>query len=205
MKKVDIHSGIDSTLLILQHRLKATKNRPEIRVIKEYGQLPNIECYPSQLNQVFMNILANTIDALEARYMPGIITIKTEIYKKIKIELNHKFFKISISDNGHGIAESVQKIIFAPFFTTKAVGKGTGLWLSISHQIVVEKHRGELKCISNQNRGTLQETGIKLSGTQVRRILKQKNIRLPRGRVALEHRANYTRNKPDRNVSKQSL
>ncbi|NEP44758.1 MAG: PAS domain-containing sensor histidine kinase, partial [Okeania sp. SIO2H7] len=157
MKKVDIHSGIDSTLLILQHRLKAIEKRPEITLLKDYGNLPNIECYASQLNQVFMNIIANAIDALEEQKEPGIITIKTEISQKSETGVNQDFVKISLSDNGRGISESIQNRIFDPFFTTKPVGKGTGLGLSISHQIVVEKHRGELKCISNQNEGTLFE------------------------------------------------
>ncbi|MGK7923382.1 MAG: ATP-binding protein [Trichodesmium sp.] len=149
MKKVDIHSGIDSTLLILQHRLKTTKKSTETTIVREYGNLPDIECYPSQLNQVFMNIIANAIDALEEQDNPGIITIKTEI--------DDNYVKIAISDNGHGIPESVQKRIFDPFFTTKTVGKGTGLGLSISHQIVVEKHRGKLKCLSHPNGGTVFE------------------------------------------------
>lgn len=157
MKKVDIHSGINSTLLILQHRLKATEKRPEITLIKEYGNLPMIECYASQLNQVFMNIIANAIDTFEEQEKPGIITIKTEKIQKSDTGVNQDFIKISLSDNGHGISESVQNRIFDPFFTTKPVGKGTGLGLSISHQIVVEKHQGELRCRSNQNEGTLFE------------------------------------------------
>ncbi|MDY7007810.1 MAG: PAS domain S-box protein [Cyanobacteriota bacterium] len=161
-KKVDIHSGIDSTLLILQHRIKATEKRPEITWIKEYGNLPKIECYASQLNQVFMNIIANAIDAFEEQEKPGIITIKTEIFQKSETGVNRDFVKISISDNGHGISESIQNRIFDPFFTTKPVGKGTGLGLSISHQIIVEKHQGELRCISNQNEGTLFEILIPL-------------------------------------------
>ncbi|NES07571.1 MAG: PAS domain-containing protein, partial [Okeania sp. SIO2F4] len=157
MKKVDIHSGIDSTLLILQHRLKTTAKQTETTVFKEYGNLPNVECYPSQLNQVFMNIIANAIDVLEEQEIPGIITIKTEIHQMSEREVNQDCVKISISDNGRGIPDSVQKRIFDPFFTTKPVGKGTGLGLSISHQIVVEKHQGELKCRSNPNGGTLFE------------------------------------------------
>ncbi|MDJ0517965.1 MAG: PAS domain S-box protein [Trichodesmium sp. MO_231.B1] len=157
MKKVDIHSGIDSTLLILQHRLKTTAKQTETTVVKEYGDLPNIECYASQLNQVFMNIIANAIDVLEEQEIPGIITIKTEIHQMSERQVNQDCVKISISDNGRGIPDSVQKRIFDPFFTTKPVGKGTGLGLSISHQIVVEKHQGELKCRSNPNGGTLFE------------------------------------------------
>ena len=157
MKKVDIHSGIDSTLLILQHRLKTTAKQTEISIVKEYSELPHVECYPSQLNQVFMNIIANAIDVLEEQEIPGIITIKTEIHQMSEREVNRDCVKISISDNGCGIPDSVQKRIFDPFFTTKSVGKGTGLGLSISHQIIVEKHRGELKCRSNPNGGTLFE------------------------------------------------
>ncbi|MGD1699329.1 PAS domain-containing sensor histidine kinase [Dapis sp. BLCC M229] len=157
MKKVDIHSGIDSTLLILQHRLKTTAKQTETTVVKEYGNLPNVECYASQLNQVFMNIIANAIDVLEEQEIPGIITIKTEMHQMSERQVNQDCVKISISDNGRGIPDSVQKRIFDPFFTTKAVGKGTGLGLSISHQIVVEKHQGKLKCRSNPNGGTLFE------------------------------------------------
>ncbi|MGD1805979.1 PAS domain-containing sensor histidine kinase [Dapis sp. BLCC M126] len=156
MKKVDIHSGIDSTLLILQHRLKTTK-KTETTVVKEYGNLPDVECYASQLNQVFMNIIANAIDVLEEQEIPGIITIKTEMDQNSEREVERDCVKISISDNGGGIPESVQKRIFDPFFTTKPVGQGTGLGLSISHQIIVEKHQGELKCKSNPNGGTLFE------------------------------------------------
>ncbi len=157
MKEVDIHSGLDSTLLILQHRLKTTAKQAETTVIKEYSNLPQVECYASRLNQVFMNIIANAIDALEKQEIPRIITIKTEIHHNSEREVNQDCVKISISDNGRGIPESVQQRIFDPFFTTKPVGKGTGLGLSISHQIVVEKHRGELKCRSNPNEGTLFE------------------------------------------------
>jgi len=157
MKKVDIHSGIDSTLLILQHRLKTKAKQREISIVKEYGDVPHVECYASQLNQVFMNIIANAIDALEGQEIPGIITIKTEINNHSEKGVDCNCVKISISDNGDGIPESVQKRIFDPFFTTKPVGKGTGLGLSISHQIVVEKHQGELRCSSNPNGGTLFE------------------------------------------------
>ena len=155
MKKVDIHSGIDSTLLILQHRLKTTDNKSEITVVKEYGNLPTIECYPSQLNQVFMNLIANAIDALDGQKIPGVITIKTEVKKELIEGVNRDLVIISISDNGPGIDKSVQQRMFDPFFTTKPVGKGTGLGLSISHQIVVEKHRGELRCSSPENGGTV--------------------------------------------------
>ncbi|MEG3881502.1 PAS domain S-box protein [Microcoleus sp. herbarium7] len=156
MKPVDIHAGIESTLLILQHRLKSRDCRPEIEVIKDFGKLPRVECYASQLNQVFMNIIVNGIDAIEERYQklsvaeaetnPGRISICTMT--------THKTVIVEISDNGTGIAEDVRHRIFNPFFTTKEVGKGTGLGMSISHSIVVEKHRGKIECISSLGTGT---------------------------------------------------
>ncbi|KAF3891358.1 hypothetical protein DA73_0400038405 [Tolypothrix bouteillei VB521301] len=155
IKPVDLHSGIDSTLLILQHRLKAKPEHPEIEVVKHYGDLPLVECYAGQLNQVFMNILTNAIDAVEGRFRnkpgtacsPGRIAIATEFDSKSQV-------KIVIADNGVGMSETVSQKIFNPFFTTKPVGKGTGMGLSISYQIVVEKHRGQLKCLSTPGSGT---------------------------------------------------
>ncbi|HLO85293.1 MAG TPA: ATP-binding protein [Nostocaceae cyanobacterium] len=156
-KEVDIHEGIDNTLMILQHRLKAKSDFPEIQVIKEYAQLPLVECYAGQLNQVFMNLLANAIDALEeARqgYLfsqiidkPSIITIGTEMYDQDSI-------RITIADNGVGIPEDIITKLFDPFFTTKPIGKGTGLGLSISYQIITEKHRGRLWCDSKIGEGS---------------------------------------------------
>jgi len=156
-KAVDIHEGIDSTLLILQHRLKDKAERPAIQVIRDYGNLPRIECYPGQINQAFMNILANAIDALEEANVkrtyqelkenPNQITIRTGM-------IDSKWVKIAISDNGTGMSESVQKRLFDPFFTTKSVGKGTGLGLAISYQIVTEKHGGKLDCFSIPGEGT---------------------------------------------------
>lgn len=154
----NIHDGIDSTILILKHRLKATETRPEIQVIKEYSQLPLIECFAGQLNQVFMNILANAIDALdesnigrsfeEIKTKPNCITIST------KISDNKQQVIISIKDNGKGIAESVQQKVFDHLFTTKAVGQGTGLGLAIAKSIVVEKHGGAIAVESAINKGT---------------------------------------------------
>ncbi|MDB9510868.1 response regulator [Kamptonema animale CS-326] len=143
---VNLHDGIDSSLIILQHRLKGMSNRPGIDVIKEYGELPAIECYPGPLNQVFMNILANAIDALEDRAEPA-IRIKTEL-------LDQKWVKVQILDNGSGIAEDLQLKLFEPLFTTKPVGKGTGLGLSISRQIVEEKHGGKIELSSEVGKGT---------------------------------------------------
>ncbi|MEG4071282.1 response regulator [Microcoleus sp. Pol14C2] len=150
-KPVDIHAGIDSTLLILQHRLKARPDFPAIEVIKNYGQLPEVECHPSQLNQVFMNILSNAIDALQTSGVRDnqqpTITISTSIGSANSIA-------ISIADNGVGIPELIRSKLFDPFFTTKPVGKGIGLGLSISHQIVTEKHGGKIECDSTLDKGT---------------------------------------------------
>jgi two-component system, NtrC family, sensor kinase len=149
MQAIDIHEGIDSTLLILQNRLKARYNRPEIEVVKEYGDLPAIECYTGHLNQVFMNILSNAIDAIEdIPDCTGRITIRTSL------NANRTSIIIRIADNGAGMTQEVKEQLFNPFFTTKPCGKGTGLGLSISHQIVVEKHGGNLKCESLPGQGT---------------------------------------------------
>ncbi len=148
MKAVDIHEGMDNTLMILQHRLKAKGNRPEISVIKEYGQLPKVTCYAGQLNQVFMNILSNAIDALEQK-------VQRSPWIRICTELTaNQTVKIRIADNGVGMTAQVQQKIFDPFFTTKPVGSGTGLGLSISYQIIVEKHQGWLSCNSIPGSGT---------------------------------------------------
>ncbi|WP_339374271.1 PAS domain S-box protein [Oscillatoria nigro-viridis] len=157
MKPVDIHAGIESTLLILQHRLKSRDSRPEIAIIKEFGKLPLVECYASQLNQVFMNILANAIDAIEERYhklsLPQSETNSGRIAISTGVTLQNTV-RVEISDNGTGISEGIVDRIFNPFFTTKAVGKGTGLGMSIAHSIVVEKHKGKIECISSIGCGT---------------------------------------------------
>jgi signal transduction histidine kinase len=152
----NIHEGINSTLLILKHRLKANAQRPAIEVISNYGDLPEIKCFPGQLNQVFMNILANAIDALdesntdrslaEIKANPNRITITTSL-------VDHQV-RISIADNGQGMTEDVKQKIFDHLFTTKLVGKGTGLGLAIARQIVVEKHGGEIQVNSVLGRGT---------------------------------------------------
>ncbi|MEH1782606.1 MAG: ATP-binding protein [Nostoc sp.] len=157
IKPVDIHSGIDSTLLILQHRFQANANRPMIAVIKEYGQLPLVNCYVGALNQVFMNILSNAIDALEMGTSNWGITCETFSLPTIRIrtEIPHTDrVQIRIADNGLGMSESTLKRIFNPFFTTKPVGSGTGLGLSISYSIVVEQHGGHLTCSSAPGKGT---------------------------------------------------
>jgi signal transduction histidine kinase len=157
LKAVDIHEGIDSTLLILQHRLKDNFKSSAIQVIRDYGHLPLVECYPSQLNQAFMNILTNAIDALEeAKFKRTYQEIKenpSQIIIQTSVVSSH-WVKISISDNGTGMPESVRKQIFDPFFTTKPVGKGTGMGMSISYQIITEKHQGKLDCFSVTGKGT---------------------------------------------------
>jgi two-component system, NtrC family, sensor kinase len=154
-KVVNIHEGIDSTLLILQHRLKAKHGCSAVEVFKHYGQLPLVECYAGQLNQVFMNILSNALDAIEERnsprstrkpQQPGQIHIYTE-------QSNGNQVRIRITDNGLGMTERVRLRLFDPFFTTKSVGKGTGLGLSISYQIVTKRHSGSLQCVSVPGQG----------------------------------------------------
>ncbi|MHC0064930.1 ATP-binding protein [Nostoc sp. UIC 10890] len=160
MKAVNIHDGIDGTLMILHHRLKADVHRPAIEIVKDYAKLPLIECYPGQLNQVFMNILANAIDALEegiensgvrsssqSSIPNSQITIRTKV-------LDQQWVVIRIADNGPGMKEEVIRRIYDPFFTTKDIGKGTGLGMAISYQIVVDKHGGMLKCRSQPGEGT---------------------------------------------------
>lgn len=153
MTVVDIHEGINNTIMILQSRLRATGKSPEIQVIKEYGMLPLVECYAGQLNQVFMNLISNAIDALEAYGVGQESTLSPTITIRTEAKGNERVV-IRIIDNGVGIKEEVQKKLFNPFFTTKPIGKGTGLGLSISYQIVVEKHCGELQCFSVLGQGT---------------------------------------------------
>ncbi|MEG4044674.1 ATP-binding protein [Microcoleus sp. Pol17_C1] len=163
IKSVDIHEGINSTLLILQHRLKAKSDRPAINVIKDYGALPLVNCYAGQLNQVFMNLLANAIDALEERlsredgavFKPQIL-IRTEVVPGNSDDniSSASHILVTISDNGVGMTEKVRAKLFTPFFTTKPIGKGTGMGLSISRKILIEKHCGQLECISTPEQGT---------------------------------------------------
>ncbi|MBE9115969.1 HAMP domain-containing histidine kinase [Lusitaniella coriacea LEGE 07157] len=150
IKLVDIHEGLDSTLMILNHRLKASPERPEIQIIKDYALLPAVECYPGLLNQVFMNILTNGIDALEevgTRNNPRQIMLRTSL-------VEGKYVRIAIADNGSGISLEVKQRIFDPFFTTKPIGKGTGMGMSISYQIITERHEGTLECFSTLGEGT---------------------------------------------------
>jgi signal transduction histidine kinase len=170
-KAVNLHEGIDSTLMILQNRLKAKplrvgdreSVRPEVRILKHYGDLPLVECFAGQLNQVFMNILSNALDALEERdegrstaamqQAPSTIQIGTEI-QPCESKVGCDVVVIRIADNGPGIPENVRQRLFDPFFTTKPVGKGTGMGLSISYQIITERHGGTLHCVSAPGQGT---------------------------------------------------
>lgn len=156
-KNVDIHEGIESTLMILQHRIKDRSDRPAVVVIKDYGTLPKVECFPGQLNQVFMNILVNALDALddmntkrcdrELKDTPNQITIRTSA-------IDDRWVEVAIADNGIGMPDKVKQRIFDPFFTTKPIGKGTGMGMSISYQIITQKHRGKIKCFSTPSLGT---------------------------------------------------
>jgi two-component system NtrC family sensor kinase len=179
MKQVNIHDGINNTIMLLQSQLKGKPGQEAIAIHKEYSDLPLVQCYPGQLNQVFMNILVNAIYALvewnkhenidkkslnnsqtaekndslaNSRQMPA-IRISTELIEGKKVI-------IRIYDNGPGMTEDIRKRLFDPFFTTKPVGQGTGLGLSISYEIVVNQHGGELKCLSELGKGT--EFAIKI-------------------------------------------
>ena len=165
LKPFNIHEGLDSTLLILQNRFKAYGDRPAINLTKRYGNIPVVQAYAGQLNQVFMNILSNAIDAIDesvndrdhaaeaSQHVASEISIITE-FKPPTTENQQSMVMISIIDNGRGISEDIANKLFDPFFTTKPVGKGTGLGLSISYQIVVEKHQGRLQCFSKVGQGT---------------------------------------------------
>ncbi|MDF0551608.1 response regulator [Kamptonema sp. UHCC 0994] len=152
---VNIHEGIDSTLLILRYRLKACGHRPTIEVIKEYGELPLLKCYSGQMNQVFMNLIANAIDVLEEEESENQAANRKNPRIKISTEItNNNSVIIRIADNGAGMSDAIRAQLFEAFFTTKPAGKGTGLGLSISYQIVVEKHGGKLSCTSTLGQGT---------------------------------------------------
>lgn len=164
IKQINVHDGIDSTLMLLSHRLKSKLGSSAINVVKQYAQLPRIECYAGQLNQVFMNLFSNAIDALEeranqnpSRWRPT-ITIRTEARS-----IPEPSIRIYIADNGIGISEAIQPQLFDPFFTTKAIGKGTGLGLSVSYQIVIQQHDGNLSYQSIVGEGT--EFSIELPTT----------------------------------------
>ncbi|WP_414516692.1 sensor histidine kinase [Nostoc sp. PCC 9305] len=161
MKFVDINEGLDNTLMILNHRLTATPNQPEIQIVKKYGDLPLVECYAGQLNQVFMNVLVNAIDAIEESL------VKNEGQIRIQTELtDEKQAIIQISDNGIGMSEEVKQRVFDYMFTTKPVGKGIGLGMAIAYQIVVDKHRGTIEVDSTPGYGTEFSIGIPLTSSK---------------------------------------
>ncbi|HEY9848022.1 MAG TPA: AAA family ATPase [Leptolyngbyaceae cyanobacterium] len=148
MKAVDLHTGIESTLLILQNRLQGSNNQPKVEVIKDYGDLPNVTCYAGEMNQVFMSIISNALDALKQVSKTNknpFIRIQTEVIENQRV-------RIAIADNGCGIPPHIQERIFEPFFTTKPVGSGTGLGLSVSYAII-KKHGGKLTCHSTVGSG----------------------------------------------------
>ncbi len=157
LKEIEIHENIESTLVILQNRLNGRSGRPEIHVTKNYGKLPPIECYSGLLNQVFMNLLVNAIDAIEQRRQSLENTEKLDYIGTIAITTcitSEDLVTISIHDNGCGMATQVKEKIFKPCFTTKPVGKGTGMGLAISYQIITENHQGHLQCFSTLGKGT---------------------------------------------------
>lgn len=157
IKTVDLHDGLDSTLMILSNRIKQDDTSDGVAIVKCYGDLPRVECYPGQLNQVFMNILTNALDAIEDENsqrlaqgrspLPGQVTISTWMTEAQTVH-------IGILDNGPGMPDSVQQRLFDPFFTTKPIGRGTGLGMSISYRIITERHRGTLTCTSTLGQGT---------------------------------------------------
>lgn len=171
LKAVDLHEGIDSTLMILGHQLKADKHRSEISICKDYGELPAVTCNASQINQVFMHIIGNAIDAL-ADYRSVKSSDQLERFPTIWIRTqmgDRKTVKIKIADNGSGISEEVRQQIFDPFFTTKPVGSGSGLGLSVSYSIVVEEHQGKLECNSVLGMGTELTIELPIEGVREKR------------------------------------
>lgn len=178
MKIVNIHEGLDNTLLILQNQLMLKGTHQGIQVMKEYTNLPEIECYPGQLNQVFMNIISNAIDSLQESFIQNKIsplTIEAQTFNfpmiliKTEQAQDPNYVLIKIIDNGQGMTEESQKHLFNPFFTTKPIGKGTGLGLSISYQIIVEHHKGSIKCLSEIGKGT--EFIIKIPKRQTKAMM----------------------------------
>ena len=176
VKQADIHEGIDQSLLILQHRLKSPAPQDEIQVVYSYSELPLVDCFPGQLNQVFMNLLVNAIDSLEGWHSSA--STGTPPAKAITIAthfLNPDWIRVSIKDNGQGIEPEIQKRLFDPFFTTKPIGKGTGLGLSISYQII-ERHQGRLFCISNPGEGAEFIVEIPVHQPRINTTLKVKTL-----------------------------
>lgn len=165
-----IHDGIETTIMILKHRLKPAKNRPEIAIIRDYGDLPPVKCFSGQINQVLMNLLANAIDALEelniGRSYRDIETHPNQITIQTRVNPDSHDVMISIKDNGVGMSPDIQEKIFDHLFTTKPVGKGTGLGLSIAREIIVEKHGGSFSVNSKPGEGSEFVITIPIDQTQ---------------------------------------
>jgi signal transduction histidine kinase len=168
IKPVDLHDGLDSTLLLLKHRLQQKEKSLDIKVVKTYGKIPSITCHARQLNQVFFNLLNNAIDALELAYAPSELALSSASQPRHSLRerpqstptiwistecIDSEMIKVQIRDNGVGIADELRDRIFDPFYTTKQIGTGVGLGLSISYQIVVEQHKGQLMCHSQLEQG----------------------------------------------------
>lgn len=167
-KSIEVHGGLESTLLLLHNRLKAQANRPAIALLKDYGELPEIECYAGELNQVFMNLLSNAIDAIEEKLGRAEMGYQPQIRIRTSLESNDqddRQIQIRITDNGCGMTEAIREQIFTPFFTTKPLGKGSGIGLSISHQIITERHQGTIDCVSIPDQGSEFILTLPLLGT----------------------------------------
>jgi len=180
LKSVDLHEGIENALLVIYHRLEANAERSDIEIIKDYGELPLVECFPAQINQVIFNLLDNAVDAVDSHFSQENaegearerLRQKPQIQIKTVCEANSEANGaktrcfICIADNGGGISDEVQPSIFDPFFTTKDVGQGTGLGLAISHQIIVETHGGELRCESAPGEGTTMIVSLPIAAAR---------------------------------------
>lgn len=171
-KVVNLHDGIESTLMVLQSRLKSQQNRPEIKLIKNHGNIPNLNCYASEINQVFLNILNNAIDAFDDH---GNSQLNSRLNQEPTISIATKqkedsTIVIQIKDNGVGMSQGVSRRIFDPFFSTKLVGSGTGLGLSMSYQIIVEKHKSKLYLQSELGEGTTFVIELPLSLNYARNL-----------------------------------
>ncbi|NEO85285.1 MAG: hypothetical protein F6J87_13710 [Spirulina sp. SIO3F2] len=176
LKVVDIHMGLESTLVFLQHQLKAAGlNQTAIVLEKQYGDLPSVECYASQLNQVFLNLLTNAIDAIDLRRTTHLVNYQPKITLQTEVLATAQSVAVTITDNGSGIPEAVQDRLFDPFFTTKPVGQGTGLGLAMSYQIIVKQHNGSITCTSTLGRGSQFQIQIPIRQAKP-------SLRLPRDR-----------------------
>ncbi|MBX2865339.1 MAG: hypothetical protein KTR27_17450 [Leptolyngbyaceae cyanobacterium MAG.088] len=178
-KCADLNQGIESTLLLLSHRLKATHHRPEIQLVKQYETLPEIACLPEQLNQVFMNLLVNAIDAIDSHHS---IYAQTKTVPSITLstsQISNVYVQVDITDNGPGIPANIRKRLFDPFFTTKPVGQGTGLGLSISYQIVTDTHGGHLQCFSKPGQGTTFQIVLPIRQQRIAKVELETEIVTP--------------------------